>query len=158
MRPKGFVVAMLARITPAPADDPFLGAGPDGPHWLILCRWGEDGRHLTLSHVRTADDPAAPAAPAALHPQRTLYGALAKEDMQEGSVFLLARTLPADLRVAGAFVPAEGYVRLEAVSDGRLRTVAVLRAGAAASWPDPALCIRAAQRPWQGEAFDEAAR
>lgn len=153
----GFVVAMLAQISPSPTESAFLGAATTGPHWVILCRWGEGGRHVTLAHAQPCPDGGAAAAPAAMHPQRTLYGAMAVEDPEEGTVFLLARALPRDLRVAGGFVPADGYLRLEAGAAGTPRLVGVVRplpAGEAEAAPARALHIVAERRPWAGEILD----
>lgn len=196
---KGFVVAMRARIADLPPDRPFQRDHAADSDWLIVSRWGGDSEYLTISSTARAtpipmrsttlvggeagapEEQAQPpegAAPAFLHPHRTWFGVLTPDQTSLDSVFLLNRSLPKDVPVAGRFTPAEGYVRLTTGADGTLQLVAVGRevieaagpqggaepprtrdaegpgpAGAATS---RAWMVTAERRPWMGEAVDGA--
>ena len=198
MSVKGFVVAMRASIADLPPDRPFqrdLAADGD---WLIVSRWGGDSEYLTISStarpgaLRRAGttlaggeagaldaptDPAEGAAPEGLHPHRTWFGVLTPDQTSLASVFLLNRSLPKDVPVAGHFTPAEGYVRLTTGPDGSLQLVAVGReiteAAAMPGGEAPprgpngvgrrsgeggrcrAWMVTAERRPWMGELVDE---
>lgn len=197
MSVKGFVVAMRARIADLPADRPFQRAHAADGDWLIVSRWGGDSEYLTISSTARPGAPRAPgttlaggeagvldgqpdptegAAPEGLHPHRTWFGVLTPDQTSLDSVFLLNRSLPKDVPVAGRFTPAEGYVRLTSGPDGSLQLVAVGRevteaAGAEApprgqaapgrracavdDGPCRAWMVTAERRPWMGELVDD---
>ena len=161
---KGFVIAMRARIANVPFDRPFLCQGALDADWLIVSRWGGQAEYLTVSSaddrpesaaagttmtiaggeagplgVATAGGPEA--APAGLHPRRTWFGVLAPGEGSRESVFLLNRSLPKDVPVAGRFAPAEGFVRLIVAEDGTLQLLAVAREIPEEPVPPPAPAV-----------------
>ena len=99
----GFVVAMRAKL--------IAESYPETQEWLIVSRWGTGGEHLSMAW--TALTAVAGDAPIGLMPRQT---ALAIQDGGACSglrtTFRLASALPDRLSVAGAFVPAQGYIRL----------------------------------------------
>jgi hypothetical protein len=85
-------------------------ARPSRFEWVIVSRWGSNGEHLSLGWTRR---PAVPGeAPIGLTPTQTSFAVLQPDASASPETFQLSRTLPANLTVAGDFMPAEGYVRL----------------------------------------------
>ncbi len=106
---EAFVVAMRADMADAPYGAPFE-ARPPRPEWIIVSRWGLSAEYLSLS--RTGQPaPGDGAAPPNLQPRETFFGVRTAGPAVE-PCFLLLRHLPADLPVAGLFLPTDGFVRL----------------------------------------------
>ncbi len=106
---EAFVVAMRADLSDAPYGAPFE-ARPPRPEWVIVSRWGLSAEYLSLSRTgQPAPDDLA--APANLQPRETFFGVRTAGPAVE-PCFLLLRHLPADMPVAGMFLPTDGFVRL----------------------------------------------
>jgi hypothetical protein len=143
--PVGFVVAMRARLERAGADP--------RREWLIVSRWGADGRYLSLSCC-AAPAPDGGLAPLGLAPRSTALGVLLQWPMARTPCFLLVRRLPPGMVLAGRFVPMDGYVRLGERAGG-LHLMAEgrhARPRAAGAWR-----LRGIRAPWSGEFFDAGA-
>jgi hypothetical protein len=160
-----FVLAMRAELATAPYGSPHA-IGAARPEWLIVSRWGLAGECLSLSRTGVpalADD----TAPANLHPRETFFGLRVPGSANE-TCFLLLRHLPAEIPVAGSFLPTDGFVRLA----GPMSTLRLTAAGRHAhirgrgtdgtlygDVPCPpedaegatAWSIDATRRPWLGE-------
>ncbi len=106
---EAFVVAMRADMSDAPYGAPFA-AQPTQPEWLIVSRWGLSAEYLSVSRTGQAA-PGDGAAPANLQPRQTFFGVRTAGPAVE-PCFLLLRHLPADMPVAGMFMPTDGFVRL----------------------------------------------
>jgi len=136
----GFVVAMRAAITTA--------KGKASYEWIIVSRWGAAGEHLSLGRTKVAALPGK-AAPIHLAPRQTALASLLRLPPADGvPTFLLAQQLPASMRLAGDFAPAEGYVRLFGRGSG-LRLTAEARCVARAilsAWR-----LEATRAAWIGE-------
>jgi hypothetical protein len=116
--------------------------------WLIVSRWGEGGRFLSISRclipVVTAS------APFGLSPVETALAVLIPAPGAERTPgFLFARRLPARMVLAGTFMPVEGYACLRHRT-GRLRLTAEGRCMPRAD----AWRLDASQEPWDGEFLD----
>ncbi len=111
MIPGSFVAAMRAHIAIAPYEAPFRSAA-DRTEWILVSRWGVDGQHLTIAQTGVAA-PGDAGTPDGLQPKATFFGVLAWEEPGDGaSVFLLVRRLPAQISVAGIFLPTDGFARI----------------------------------------------
>jgi hypothetical protein len=162
---EAFVVAMRAEMSDAPYGAPFEAAAPRA-EWVIVSRWGLSAEYLSLSRT---GQPASleGAAPGNLQPRETFFGVRTAGPALE-PCFLLLRHLPADMPVAGMFLPTDGFVRLVGPT-GMLRLVAAGRHAhmrgrrngvpLCADVPCPpegaegarAWSINAYRRPWLGE-------
>jgi hypothetical protein len=79
--------------------------------WLIVSRWGSHGENLSISWTFLPAHPGG--APLHLAPRQTALAV--SPERASGWVpetFVLIPSLPERARVAGDFVPAEGYVHL----------------------------------------------
>jgi hypothetical protein len=148
---RGFVVAMRAKLIGLAA--PFPG-GPSPCEWMIVSRWGMDGKYVSISWTSVPADPGE--APIHLKPRQSAL-AIGDDKSLPGdwANFLLAPSLPEGITVAGAFVPAEGYVRLCGNSLG-LR----MRSDGRCLIPDlrSAWHVNARRAPWIGDFIDARSR
>jgi hypothetical protein len=119
-----FVVAMMADIGVGRYDRPAV-ALRHIRRWTIISRFGVQHEYLTISiSGGIAGDQSA--APIGLTPAKTALGILLSEDERTSEcIFLLARHLPRDIKVAGSFFPADGYARLS----GQFETLRVRSEG-----------------------------
>jgi hypothetical protein len=129
---------------------------PNPPHfeWVIVCRWGPGGEHLSIGWT---SQPALPGeAPINLAPVKTsLAVRLPETAAGAAATFLLAPALPDKITVAGDFLPAEGYVRL--YGDGAELRVQLkglcLACAVRSSWE-----VEATRAVWLGEFIEPALR
>jgi hypothetical protein len=113
MLAKSLVVAMAADIARSDYARPTL-IRSRSREWLIACRWGPDGEHLSIATAGRMSDSRALIAPDAIAPIHSLLGVLVSEsETDAASTFLLVRQLPAPIGLAGTFFPADGYVILQ---------------------------------------------
>jgi len=167
MLKNGFVVAMAAEFSFAPYDRP-VSVLRKVKQWIIVSRCGPNLEFMTVANAAGKVAPNVDA-PIGLAPINTVVGVLMSEAAGQ-SVFLLVRQQPAQLPVAGAFFPADGYVRIfetqgtvglrgegrHAHSLGRVDNYWIRK-----DVPDPAPNARGAlawhidgvQRNWAGEFF-----
>lgn len=167
---EAFVVAMRADLSDAPYAAPFE-ARPCQAEWIIVSRWGLSAEYLSLSRTGVAA-PCDMAAPASLQPQESFFGVRTAGPAVE-PCFLLLRHLPADMPVAGMFMPTDGFVRLTGPTSllrltaaGRHAHMLGRRNGQrlCADVPCPpegaegarAWSIAAERRPWLGEFVERA--
>ena len=108
----GFVVAMAAEFSFSDYHRPFPVLRTI-TQWIIVSRCGPRSEFVTVANAAGRVMPRADA-PIGLFPIKTLVGTLASETPDE-STFLLVRQQPAQLSIAGAFFPADGYVRISEV-------------------------------------------
>ncbi len=169
---EAFVLAMRADFAEAPYDAPYA-ARPAGSEWLIVSRWGPSAEYLSVSRTGVAAAGEGPA-PDGLHPSLTMLGLRVPGPANEPS-FLLLRHQPADVPVAGSFVPSDGFARL-AGPTAMLRLTAAgrcahLRGEAQgqpcfADVPQPpcgasgalAWSLSATRRPWLGDYVERGLR
>ena len=79
--------------------------------WIIVSRWGTHGEYVTIGW--TSFPASDSVAPIQLTPYQTALAVREKRSANRTpATFRLAPSLPGQMRVAGTFVPAEGYVRL----------------------------------------------
>jgi hypothetical protein len=117
--------------------------------WLILCRWGRNGRFLSVSCAGSAPLRQATCAPMSLRPRVTLVGRLAWDDARSGEAcFLLTGPAPPSVSLAGRFIEAQGFLMLLR-RGGRLMLAGTFRAGGCAT----ARRLEARQHSWPGEYF-----
>jgi|ERR1700712_733783 hypothetical protein len=144
---QGFVVAMRAKLigqsTPTPGEPP--------PYeWMIVSRWGTDGEFVSIAWTSLPADPGE--APIHLRPLQSALAVSHEKPASGGwATFLLAPSLPCGINVAGAFVPAEGYVRLCGNSlDLRMRSNGrCLIPDLRSAWH-----VNARRAPWIGDFID----
>ncbi|HXO69186.1 MAG TPA: hypothetical protein VN838_09515 [Bradyrhizobium sp.] len=105
----GFVVAMAAEISFALYDRP-VALLRKVKQWIIVSRCGPNLEFMTVANAAGKVTPNVDA-PIGLTPIKTAVGILMSETERE-STFLLVRQLPIELPVAGAFFPADGYLRI----------------------------------------------
>jgi hypothetical protein len=135
----GFVVAMRAKL---------IGASrPPLDEWIIVSRWGAHGENLSIGWTSL---PAADGdAPIGLVPCQTGFAVRReRSSLWTPATFRLAALLPDRIPVAGAFVPAQGYVRLYGTgSNLHLRSEGqCLQPGLRADWN-----LEATRAIWIGE-------
>jgi hypothetical protein len=174
MRQGGFVVAMAATVSIANYERPTEIIRPM-KKWTIVSRFGPENEYLTIS-VTEAMQHGQDEAPIGLTPAKTAFGILLSENERESEcMFLLARQLPREIKIAGSFFPAEGYARLNNIRSAlHLRTegrhahsrgslngqdirIDVPDPAPGAKWA-MAWHVDAQRRPWAGEFFASARR
>lgn len=135
----GFVVAMRAALL-----DP---GRPASHEWVIVSRWGGAGEYLSIGWTETpalTDD-----APINLTPLQTAF-ATCPGGCGAGTptTFELSASLPGCLRLAGDFVPAQGFVQLCGIgSTLRVRSRGVcVKPQRRLGWD-----VDASRAPWVGE-------
>jgi len=155
MPPNGFLLAM--RPIPAAATRAPVDATGMAPFWLIVSRFGADGRYATIS-LAAGTTAWGEMAPIGLTPAATLFGERCLKTGFECG-FRFAEQLPTGIPVAGRFLPASGVMRLDGgetgmeleawgkLLDGAEPWSALLPAGT----PKGDWHLRAGQRPWVGE-------
>jgi hypothetical protein len=114
---------------------------------MIVSRWGADGNYLSLAWTSLPAESGE--APISLTPRRTALAVRDTTSPTRGwATFLLIRSLPGRITVAGDFVSAEGYVRLYSNrTDLRLRSRGqCLDPSLGAAWD-----LEATRAPWIGE-------
>ena len=118
-----------------------------GCEWIIVSRWGADGRYLSVARSFRAAW-AGESAPIDLAPVWTAVARQLRLPHASHTCFSLQRTAPARVGMAGAFTPAEGHVRLSG-DHGTLRLFTEGRY----PWQDGKLAWRltATRKPWIGE-------
>jgi hypothetical protein len=122
--------------------------GPSHYEWIIVARWGSAGEHLSVGRTKVRATPGR-TAPIHLAPRVTaLARLLLLPSEAKAPTFLLTRNLPESISVAGAFAPAEGYLRLSG-RGARLRLRAEGRCIGSAQ--HPAWRVEAARAAWVGE-------
>jgi hypothetical protein len=140
----GFVLAMRAQVRQA--------EGGALREWLIVSRWGEGGRYLSLSRCLVHAVPGA-TAPIALTPRETMLATLLPVPRSERTPsFLFLRKLPPRIVLAGIFLPVDGYARLQG-SDARMHLTAegrYTRARGGGAWRMDGL-----RAPWPGEFLED---
>lgn len=142
----GLVMAMRAKLT--------TSDGPACHEWIIVARWGVAGEHLSVGRTRVPVL-AGKIAPIHLTPRQTALAGLLRLPPASGpSTFLFVQQPPASVSVAGDFVPAEGYVRLDGRgASPRLHAEGRFVAGAIHS----AWRVEAVRAAWIGEFIEGAA-
>ena len=109
MLKNGFVVAMAAEISLAFYERP-VAVLRKVNQWIIVSRCGPNLEFMTAANAAGTVAPNVDA-PIGLAPINTAVGILMSETASE-SMFLLVRRQPIQLPVAGAFFPADGYMRI----------------------------------------------
>ncbi len=100
----GFVVAMRALI--------WRRYGAPSKEWIIVSRWGEGGMYLSLART-LVPAPGNEPLPIGLAPRHTALAILSAAAADIGQQrFLLARTLPDGITVAGRFLALDGCLGL----------------------------------------------
>lgn len=108
----GFLVAMAANIGFAACALPSRILH-EAREYLIVARWGDEGEFISISRADILRNTAG-AGSIVLEPTETWLALLLSEDPGGAeSRFLLLRALPEGTKVAGKFLPAEGYVLLQ---------------------------------------------
>jgi hypothetical protein len=135
----GFVVAMRAALL-----DP---GRPSSHEWVIVSRWGGAGEYLSIGWTET---PALTAdAPINLTPLQTAFATCPGGcGVSTPTTFELAASLPGCLRVAGDFVPAQGFVQLYGIGSAlRVRSRGVcMKPDRRSGWD-----VDASRAQWVGE-------
>ena len=133
----GFVVAMRARV--------WRPGRARSTEWIIVSRWGEGGKYLSLARTLVRAPGNSPM-PIGLAPRHTALAILNMAPAEIGlQRFLIARTLPSSIGVAGRFLALDGCVGLR-VEPGNLRLHGQGICGDARPWR-----LRAARVPWTDE-------